>query len=88
LDARAFFRAYDCVQIFAAGPQKSDRAETRVRGAMRGEGWFSAKITAHMAEWMSGDKSKKTELTEREVAVLRLVTQGKTNKEIGKALGD
>lgn len=64
-----------------------DRIVQAVRGARRGERWFSAKIAAHMAEWMSDDKSKKTELTEREVEVLRLVTQGKTNKQIGKALG-
>jgi DNA-binding NarL/FixJ family response regulator len=40
-----------------------------------------------MTVWMQGDSTKEGELTEREVEVLRLVVAGKTNQEIGFALG-
>jgi DNA-binding NarL/FixJ family response regulator len=59
-----------------------------VRGVARGEqGWVSRRVAAKMTVWMQGDSTKESELTEREVEVLRLVVAGKTNQEIGYALG-
>lgn len=59
-----------------------------VRGVARGEqGWVSRRVAAKMTVWMQMDSTKDTELTEREVEVLRLVVAGKTNQEIGYALG-
>jgi DNA-binding NarL/FixJ family response regulator len=59
-----------------------------VRGVARGEqGWVSRRVAAKMTVWMQGDSTKEGELTEREVEVLRLVVAGKTNQEIGFALG-
>lgn len=60
-----------------------------VRAAAKGEQRFSAKIVMQMAEWTRGDKSQEAPvlLTEREQTIVRLVTQGKTNREIGKTLG-
>lgn len=59
-----------------------------VRGVARGEqGWVSRQVAAKMTVWMQMDSTKETELTEREVEVLRLVVAGKTNQEIGFALG-
>jgi DNA-binding NarL/FixJ family response regulator len=59
-----------------------------VRGVARGEqGWVSRRVAAKMTVWMQTDSTKDTELTEREVEVLRLVVAGKTNQEIGFALG-
>jgi DNA-binding NarL/FixJ family response regulator len=59
-----------------------------VRGVARGEqGWVSRRVAAKMATWMQMDRSTETELTEREIEVLRLVVAGKTNQEIGFSLG-
>ena len=59
-----------------------------VRGVARGEqGWVSRRVAAKMTVWMQMDSTKDTELTEREFEVLRLVVAGKTNQEIGFALG-
>jgi DNA-binding NarL/FixJ family response regulator len=59
-----------------------------VRGVARGEqGWVSRRVAAKMTVWLQGDGTKEGELTEREVEVLRLVVAGKTNQEIGFALG-
>jgi DNA-binding NarL/FixJ family response regulator len=59
-----------------------------VRGVAKGEqGWVSRQVAAKMTVWMQMDSTKGTELTDREVEVLRLVVAGKTNQEIGFALG-
>jgi len=59
-----------------------------VRGVARGEqGWVSRKIAAQMANWVQRGSSESGGLTEREVEVLRLIAAGKTNQEIGLALG-
>jgi DNA-binding NarL/FixJ family response regulator len=59
-----------------------------VRGVARGEqGWVSRRVAAKMTLWMQMDSTEGTDLTDREVEVLRLVVAGKTNQEIGFALG-
>ncbi len=58
-----------------------------VRGVARGEkGWVSRKVAAILGNILEG-KEDSNDLTPREFDVLRLVTQGKTNAEIGLALG-
>lgn len=59
-----------------------------VRGVARGEqGWVSRRVASQMADWLHMDEQGKMGLTTREVEVLRLVVAGKTNQEIGIALG-
>lgn len=58
-----------------------------VRGVARGEqGWVSRQIAAQMASWTLEGGASGTALTDREMQVLRLVVEGKTNQEIGLAL--
>jgi DNA-binding NarL/FixJ family response regulator len=60
-----------------------------VRGVARGEqGWVSRKIAAKMTTWMNeDDPARRKGLTPREVQVLKMVVNGKTNQEIGLELG-
>lgn len=59
-----------------------------VRGVARGEhGWVSRRIAANLTHWMQYDGSKKENLTDREVEVLRQLVLGKTNQEIAVVLG-
>jgi len=59
-----------------------------IRGVARGErGWLSRKIAAQMTEWMRQDNQKPTELSARELEVLKGVVDGKTNQEIAFQLG-
>lgn len=58
-----------------------------VRGVSRGEqGWLSRRVAAQMAAWAQ-EEPKQAALTEREAEVLQWVVAGKTNQEIGLALG-
>jgi DNA-binding NarL/FixJ family response regulator len=58
-----------------------------VRGVARGEqGWVSRQIAAQMVSWTQAETTK-GHLTGRETEVLALVVEGKTNQEIGQALG-
>ena len=58
-----------------------------VRGVARGEqGWLSRHVAAQITAWTQ-DEFTKTDLTGREGEVLKLVVEGKTNQEIGLALG-
>jgi DNA-binding NarL/FixJ family response regulator len=58
-----------------------------IRGVFRGEqGWLSRDVSAQVATWAQ-KQGNQTNLTEREIEVLRLVVEGKTNQEIGLTLG-
>ena len=69
---------------------KEEAPETIVEavlGVARGEeGWVSRRVGAHIAKWMRAEEIGKLHLTSREVEVLRLVVEGKTNQEIGHLL--
>lgn len=56
-----------------------------VRAAARGEGYFSPSVAAKVAAWARGERPGR--LTERELEVLRLLAEGRSNKEIAEALG-
>ena len=59
-----------------------------VRGVANGEqGWVSRQVAATMASWTQEEATKTSDLTRREQQVLKLVVEGKTNQEIGLALG-
>jgi DNA-binding NarL/FixJ family response regulator len=54
-----------------------------VRGVARGEkGWVSRKVAAKLSQMLDNERENK-DLTPRELDVLSLVSQGKTNAEIG-----
>jgi DNA-binding NarL/FixJ family response regulator len=59
-----------------------------VRGVAHGEaGWVSRKVAALLSQILLKDKEDGTDLTARELEVLRLVVDGKTNDQIGITLG-
>ncbi|HVN55441.1 MAG TPA: response regulator transcription factor [Anaerolineaceae bacterium] len=59
-----------------------------VLGVARGEqGWLSRKVAARVADWMKEEDGNSRRLTPREIEVLRLLTDGKTNQGIGSELG-
>jgi two-component system NarL family response regulator len=59
-----------------------------VRGVAHGEaGWVSRKVAAMLSQIFLKDKEGGTDLTTRELEVLRLVVDGKTNDQIGVSLG-
>jgi DNA-binding NarL/FixJ family response regulator len=59
-----------------------------IRGVARGEtGWVSRKVAAKLSQILQKEKEGGTELTPRELDVLRYVVEGKTNGEIGMSLG-
>ncbi len=54
-----------------------------VRGVARGEqGWVSRRIAAQIASWMQAGGAAGMKLTPRELEVLHLIVQGKTNQAI------
>jgi DNA-binding NarL/FixJ family response regulator len=59
-----------------------------VRGVAHGEaGWVSRKVAALLSQIFLKNKEDGTDLTARELEVLRLVVDGKTNDQIGVSLG-
>ncbi len=59
-----------------------------VRGVARGEtGWVSRKVAAKLSQILQKDQDGAADLTRREMDVLRLVVEAKTNGEIGMLLG-
>jgi len=59
-----------------------------VRGVAHGQaGWVSRKVAALLSQILLKDKEDGTALTARELEVLRLVVDGKTNDQIGISLG-
>jgi DNA-binding NarL/FixJ family response regulator len=81
--------------LLAAGASgyliKEEIAQTiveAVRGVARGEqGWVSRRVAAIMANWTRQGENEGRGLTDRETQVLRWVSKGKTNQEIGVELG-
>jgi len=58
-----------------------------VRAVARGErGWFSRRVATQLARWVKGTYLR-LGLTQREIEVCQILAQGKTNDEIGRALG-
>jgi DNA-binding NarL/FixJ family response regulator len=59
-----------------------------VRGVARGEtGWISRRVAAVITAWTTNDPNERTELSERELEVLRNLVKGKTNQDIGQEMG-
>lgn len=59
-----------------------------IRGVARGEtGWVSRKVAAKLSQILQKDQDGVADLTHREMDVLRLVVEAKTNGEIGMLLG-
>lgn len=59
-----------------------------VRGVAQGEvGWVSRKVAAILSQILVKEQAGGTDLTLRELKVLNLVVEGKTNNQIGVALG-
>ena len=59
-----------------------------VRGVAQGEvGWVSRKVAALLSQILVKEQAGGTDLTSRELKVLNLVVDGKTNNQIGLALG-
>jgi two-component system nitrate/nitrite response regulator NarL len=59
-----------------------------VRGVAHGEsGWVSRKVAALLSQILLKEQEGGTELTSRELEVLALVVDGKTNNQIGLTLG-
>lgn len=65
--------------------EAADAIVEAIRGVMRGEGgWLSRHISRRLSEWIH---EKQMDLTPREREALREVVAGKTNQQIGEALG-
>lgn len=64
-----------------------DQIIEAVRGTARGEtGWVSRKVAAKFSQILSNEEKSEIDLTPRELEVLRLIVDAKTNGEIALAL--
>ncbi len=57
-----------------------------VRATSKGESWYSQAVAVQVVAWKREDPSIRTELTERECQVLRMVARGWKNRRIAKEL--
>lgn len=87
----------DLLQCFQNGAdgyllkdQEPEQILEDIQKAAKGQTVLSASMNQALAECLREESFSKerrlSELTEREKSVLKLIAQGKTNKEIGKAL--
>lgn len=89
-DDREFI--FQIISLGASGYLLKDEEPAKiieaVRGAARGEtGWISQRVAEKLTEVLQRNKDGGNGLTPREMDVLRHVVEGKTNGEIGVALG-
>jgi DNA-binding NarL/FixJ family response regulator len=83
---------HELLELGAAGYLTKDEAPDAIveaiRGVAKGErGWLSRRIAAKVSTWMQSGEPDPKRLTLREIEVLRLLTEGKTNQGIGMNLG-
>ena len=89
-DDREFI--FQIISLGASGYLLKDEEPARiieaVRGTARGEtGWISQRVAEKLTQVLQRSKDGGNDLTPREMDVLRHVVEGKTNGEIGVALG-
>jgi DNA-binding NarL/FixJ family response regulator len=82
----------ELISLGAAGYLLKDEVPEQiieaVRGVANGEtGWVSRKVAAKLAQMMQKDRDGGAGLSPRELDVLRLVVEAKTNGEIAHKLG-
>ncbi len=82
----------ELLELGAAGYLVKEEAPETIVDAVRGvahgeQGWVSRRIAAQMVSWVRGDEAERSQLTPREVDVLRLVVDGNTNQSIATSLG-
>ena len=68
--------------------EAQDNIVEAVLGVAQGEqGWISRQVSASMATWLMEGHSKSETLTEKELMVLKYISEGKTNQAIAYELG-
>ncbi len=82
----------ELLEAGASGYLMKDEAQGTILEAIHGvangeQGWVSRRIAAQMATWMRNESSGGDSLTGREMEILRLVVEGRTNQYIAHSLG-
>lgn len=69
--------------------EATESVVSAIEAVVQGGTWFSQPIAEKLIEWGTGRtrQDKTVALTDRELAVLKLLVAGKTNQKIGEALG-